>query len=49
MGSVNRIIEITFTLVLVFLILSNGQAFSMVANTVGSIYVNSVRALQGQK
>lgn len=48
MNTVNRWIEITFTLVLVFLVLSNGQAFSMIANTVGSVYANSVKVLQGR-
>ncbi len=49
MGALNRWIEITFILVLVFLILSNGQAFSMVANTLGQVYVNAVGTLQGRK
>lgn len=46
--SVNRIIEGTITLVLVFLVLTNAQGFDTVASAIGGVYSNAVRTLQGR-
>ena len=46
--SVNRVIEVTFTLILAYLVLSNARGFSNVIRSVGSVYTGSVRALQGR-
>ncbi len=42
------VLEITLTLVLVYLVLSNWQGFSSVISNLGSVYVNSVKTLQGR-
>lgn len=44
----NHVVEVTFTLVLVYLILANSVGFSSVITSAGSVYVNSVKALQGR-
>lgn len=46
--SVNRIIEGTITLILVFLVLTNAQGFDTVASAIGNVYSNAVRTLQGR-
>jgi hypothetical protein len=46
--SINRIIEGTITLILVFLVLSNAQGFDTVASAIGNVYSNAVRTLQGR-
>lgn len=43
-----RWIEITFILILTFLILSRASGFSAAVRAVGSVYAQSVRALQGR-
>lgn len=43
-----RIIEVTFTLIAMYIIIINADKFSTAANAVGGVYVNAVRALQGQ-
>jgi hypothetical protein len=45
---VNRVLEITFTLIMVFLVLSNAGNFSTVTGAISNAYVQSVRALQGR-
>lgn len=42
-----RIIEVTFMLVLAYLILKNASGFSSAVRSVGSVYTSSVKALQG--
>jgi len=46
--SINRIIEGTITLILVFLVLTNAQGFDTVASAIGNVYSNAVRTLQGR-
>ena len=46
--SINRIIEGTITLILVFLVLTNAQGFDTVASAIGNLYSNAVRTLQGR-
>lgn len=46
--SVTQILEITFTLVLIYLILSRALGFSSVVSSIGRVYVESVKALQGR-
>jgi hypothetical protein len=45
---VGRILEITFVLVLIYLVASNAQGFSQVVKSIGSVYTESVRALQAR-
>lgn len=46
--SINRIIEGTITLILVFLVLTNAQGFDTVASAIGNVYSNAVKTLQGR-
>jgi len=46
--TVGRVLEITFILVLMYLVLTNGSAFSQVTQSIGSVYTSSVRTLQGR-
>lgn len=43
-----RMFEVSFTLILVYLILNNAVGFSSVISSAGAVYVNSVKALQGR-
>ena len=45
---VQRIIEGTFTAVLVFLVLSNAGSFSIATNGISNLYTSSVKTLQGR-
>ncbi len=45
---VGRVIEISFVLILVFLVLSNAPAFVSIAKTTGDIYTQAARTLQGR-
>lgn len=45
---IDRILEITLTLVLVYLVLSRAEGFSTALGSVGSVYTSSVRTLQGR-
>jgi len=46
---INRIIEGTITLVIIYLVLANGKSFSSILQTGGAVYANSVGVLQGRK
>jgi hypothetical protein len=48
MKEVDKILEITFILILMYLVLTNGSAFSQVVGSIGSVYQGSVRTLQGR-
>jgi hypothetical protein len=48
MNLVSRWIEITFVLILMFLVLSRSSGFSSITRSIGSTYVESVKALQGR-
>lgn len=45
---VNRIIEISFVLIALYLVLSHGKEFGGAINAIGSTYVSGVKALQGR-
>lgn len=45
---VYKILEITFTLILVYLVLQNAYGFSSAVGSIGSVYIGSVKALQGR-
>ncbi len=45
---IRRWIEITFTAILVYLVLTNAPGFSEIVRQIGRSYVDIVRALQGQ-
>lgn len=42
------IIESTFVLILVFLVVSNAFGFSQAMQSIGDLYTSSVRTLQGR-
>jgi hypothetical protein len=44
---VGRVIEVTFLLVLAFLVLSNAGGFSLAINSLANAYSTAVRTLQG--
>lgn len=46
--NINKILEITFVLILVYLVVKNAQGFGSVIRNIGSVYGSSVRALQGR-
>ena len=43
-----RILEITFILILIYLVLSRALGFSTAVRSIGKVYVDSVKALQGR-
>jgi len=43
-----KIVEGTIVLILMFLVLTNAQGFATVSSSVGTTYVNAVKALQGR-
>lgn len=43
-----RLLEITFTLVLVYLVLSNASNFKTAIESIGGVYVKGVTALQAR-
>ncbi len=46
--NVTKLFEVTFTLILVYLVLRNASGFGNVVRNLGSVYTGSVRALQGR-
>lgn len=48
MGKVGQLLEITFVLIVLYLVLSNGNSFSTVVRSLGGVYANSVKVLQGR-
>lgn len=46
--TLSHILEITFTLVLVYLLLSNSFGLSQVLKSAGAVYTEGVKALQGR-
>lgn len=44
----SQVLEITITAVLLYLVLSNWYGFQQILQTGGSVYSQSVRALQGR-
>ena len=44
----DKILEITFTLILVYLVLSRSQGFSAAVRSIGGVYTDAVKALQGR-
>ena len=45
---VGKVLEITFVLVMAYLILANAHNFSIAAQTVGGVYSGAVKTLQGR-
>ena len=41
-------LELTATLILVYLVLSNSRSFSTVIGSLGTVYTDSVKTLQGR-
>jgi hypothetical protein len=46
--NVDRILEITFTLIILYLVLSRAEGFSEVVRSISSAYIGSVKTLQGR-
>lgn len=46
--NVDKIIELTGTLIIVYLVIINGEKFSQVVNSVGGVYTNTIRTFQGR-
>jgi hypothetical protein len=44
-----KVLEATFVLILVFLVISNATDFSKVMGSISGAYVSSVKVLQGRK
>lgn len=44
----DRVIEITFTLIIMYLVLSMSTGFSEVVRSLSSAYIGSVKTLQGR-
>jgi hypothetical protein len=45
---INRILEITFVLVMAYLVIANAGNFATAIRALGSVYIGSVRTLQGR-
>lgn len=45
---VGKVLEITFVLIIAYLVLANAQNFSIAAQTVGGVYEGAVKTLQGR-
>lgn len=45
---VRQVIEGTILLVIIYLVLANGNSFSTVVKALGSVYGSSVKTLQGR-
>lgn len=48
MGVVGQVLEGTFLLIMMYLVLSRADAFSTAINAIGSVYQGSVRVLQAR-
>lgn len=48
MSTINRVLEITFVSVLVFLVLTNANGFDTVTSAISNLYINAVKTLQGR-
>lgn len=44
----SRILEISFTLIMIYLVLSQADNFSTVIKSAGDIYIKAVKTLQGR-
>jgi hypothetical protein len=48
MGTVNKWFDITFVLIILYLVLSRASGFSQAVRSLGSAYTGAVKALQGR-
>ncbi len=44
----NRAVEATVVLVMAYLVIANAKNFSIAVQSIGSVYANSVKVLQGR-
>lgn len=44
----NRALEVTFTLIVLYLVLSRAYGFSAVMRSISDAYIGAVKALQGR-
>jgi hypothetical protein len=47
-STTSRILEITASLIIIYLVVSNGKEFGAVVSSVGTSYAGAVKALQGR-
>jgi hypothetical protein len=45
---INRILEITFVLVLAYLVIANAKNFAIAIQALGGVYAGAVKTLQGR-
>jgi len=45
---IRNLLELTFTLILVYLIVTNASGFANSVRSLGSVYTSSIKALQGR-
>lgn len=45
---INRILEITFVLVMAYLVIANAGNFSKAIGAIGGVYIGAVKTLQGR-
>jgi hypothetical protein len=45
---IGKILEITFVLVLAYLVIANASNFSIAIRSIGSVYTGAVKTLQGR-
>lgn len=48
MNGISRWIEITFVLIVLYLVLSRALGFGTVVRSIGKVYVDAIKALQGR-
>lgn len=44
----NRIIEVTFVLIILYLVVANAAGFAQAIRAIGGVYTDSVKALQAR-
>ena len=45
---VSRVLEITFVLVLAYLVIANANNFAIAIQSIGAVYAGAVKTLQGR-
>lgn len=45
---ISKVLEITFVLIMTYLVIANAAHFSMAIQALGAVYGNSVKVLQGR-
>lgn len=45
---INRVLEITFVLVMAYLVIANARNFAVALGAIGGVYTGAVKTLQGR-